>query len=49
LENSGDVWDISMLETNTMTTNCTYSDGKAGNTTSFVMFEQKWLTLCSGL
>jgi hypothetical protein len=30
-----------------MTTNYTYSDGKAGNTINFVTFEQKWLTLCT--
>ncbi|KAG1169104.1 hypothetical protein G6F46_012727 [Rhizopus delemar] len=40
LENGGDIWDIVMLETNTMVANCTYSDGKADNTTKFVMFEQ---------
>ncbi|KAJ5182366.1 hypothetical protein N7449_012513 [Penicillium cf. viridicatum] len=36
---------IAMLETNNMTTNYTYGDGKSGDGTNFGIFKQNWFML----
>ncbi|KAJ5222424.1 uncharacterized protein N7469_008664 [Penicillium citrinum] len=36
---------IAMLETNTMTTDYTYGDGKTGDSTNFGIFKQNWYML----
>ncbi|KAG1437704.1 hypothetical protein G6F56_012977 [Rhizopus delemar] len=45
----GEVLDlaIAMMETDTMTTNYTYGDGKTGDSTNFGIFKQNWFMIRS--
>lgn len=49
LNNGGGIWDIAiaMLETETLTTNYVYGDGKSYDSANFGIFKQNWFMLRS--